>query len=699
MNKNPLIPALFFIGLVPACWIGAGYLGNHPLGVLVALLILACYLTGGIELHRYRQASATLAVALAQPYADASPLASWLQPLHPGIRNAVRMRIENERSALPAPALTPYLVGLLVLLGMLGTLLGMMATLRGTGLALETATDLEAIRGSLAAPVQGLGFTFGTSIAGVASSAMLGLVSALCRRERLQLVQQLDTAIAGPLRAHSLSHQREQAFELQQQQAALLPALVERLEAIATGIARQGADNGEQLAARQQEFHQRTEAAYVKLAEVLQQSLQAGVEKSARAVGDIVQPAVQQTLDGLARETTAIHASVGAAVQQQLDALSNGFSQASEVAASSWQAALAEQQRNHQALAGELQQTLQQFSTGFSQQSTELLAAVSQQLDSGARQLAEAGDTLLAQQRHAHAELADAHAQAQQASAARFGEYAASLVEAVEQSQLQLQQALAAQDGQRLAAWSDQLASTSATLREDWQQAGNQTAQLQQQICDALASTARDITAQAQRHASQTIAEISQLVQSASEAPRAAAEVIAELRQQLSDSMVRDTGMLEERNQLMDTLQTLMGAINHASSEQRTAIDALVATSADLLERVGNRFSDHIEGETGKLGEIAAQVAVGASEVASLGESLGASVQLFGHSNEQLLARLQSIETALDKSMARSDEQLAYYVAQAREVIDLNLLSQRQIMADLQQLAGRDPAAADAEAA
>ncbi|REN18882.1 DUF802 domain-containing protein, partial [Mycobacterium tuberculosis] len=86
--------------------------------------------------------------------------------LHPSLRNAVRLRVEGERVALPGPVLTPYLVGLLVLLGMLGTLLGMMATLRGTGLALESATDLQAIRGSLGAPVEGLAVAFGTSIAG-----------------------------------------------------------------------------------------------------------------------------------------------------------------------------------------------------------------------------------------------------------------------------------------------------------------------------------------------------------------------------------------------------------------------------------------------------------------------------------------------------------------------------------------------------
>ncbi|MRT32903.1 DUF802 domain-containing protein, partial [Xylella fastidiosa subsp. multiplex] len=71
-------------------------------------------------------------------------LGAWLDTLHPSLRNAARLRIEGERVGLPGPALAPYLVGLLVLLGMLGTFLGMVVTLRGTGTALESATDLAA---------------------------------------------------------------------------------------------------------------------------------------------------------------------------------------------------------------------------------------------------------------------------------------------------------------------------------------------------------------------------------------------------------------------------------------------------------------------------------------------------------------------------------------------------------------------------
>ena len=89
----------------------------------------------------------------------------------------------------------------------------------------------------------------------------------------------------------------------------------------------------------------------------------------------------------------------------------------------------------------------------------------------------------------------------------------------------------------------------------------------------------------------------------------------------------------------------------------------------------------------GKMASIAAQLTGSAVEVASLGESFGTAVELFSQSSDKLGAQLQRIEGALGKSMARSDDQLAYYVAQAREIIDLTLGSQKQIVEDLQQLA------------
>jgi hypothetical protein len=178
-------------------------------------------------------------------------------------------------------------------------------------------------------------------------------------------------------------------------------------------------------------------------------------------------------------------------------------------------------------------------------------------------------------------------------------------------------------------------------------------------------------------------------VQTASEAPRAAAEVIAELRSRLSDSVARDNTMLEERSRLLGTLSTVLDTVTHAATDQRAAIDTLVAASAEVLERAGTRFAEQVGTEAGRMGTVAAQLTGSAAEVASLGEAFGAAVQLFSQSNDKLGAQLQRIEAALAKSLARSDEQLAYYVAQAREVIDLSMLSQQQIIDDLQRVAGQ----------
>ncbi|QNH15803.1 hypothetical protein HEP74_00926 [Xanthomonas sp. SS] len=769
MFKNFFNSVVFLAGLAAVCWIGVGYLGNNPLGVSFALLIGACYVAGALELYRYQQATVTLVHAVDDAEAARSDLGGWLQRLDPSLRNAVRLRIDGERVALPAPGLTPYLVGLLVLLGMLGTFLGMMATLRGTGLALESATDLQAIRDSLAAPVKGLGFAFGTSIAGVASSAMLGLLAALCRRERLQAVQALDLAIATTLHVHSQAFQRSEAFKLLQRQTELMPALIDRLQAMAAGIEQQGAASGERLASNQDAFHARTEAAYTRLAGAVEQSLQAGVAENARALGAALQPVMQATLDGLARETATLHEHVGQAVQRQLDGLASGFENAAARAAQAWDAALAGQRDTNQALVQDLRSALEGFGDSFATRSNGVLDAVSARLDAtadgakqawndalsrqqeinaqlaernaqaldaisvrldatadGAKQAwsdalsrqeainaqlaernAQALDAIsvrldatadgakqawgdaLSRQEDVNAALAKRNAQALDAAAATLEQRAAALVEAMQHSHEQSQDALQARDHARLATWTDTFAAMVAGLNADWERNGERIAQRQQDICDTLERTAGAIAAQTQAHASETIAEISRLVQTASEAPKAAADVVAELRQKLSESMVRDTAMLEERSRLLDTLHTLLDAVNHASTEQRTAVDALVTTSADLLERVGTRFTDHIEAETGKLESVAAQVAVGATEVASLGDAFGGAVEAFGQSNAALLERLQGIEQALDKSLARSDEQLAYYVAQAREVIDLSMLSQKQIIEELRQLPGQ----------
>jgi hypothetical protein len=577
-----------------------GFISANLLALVMTVLIAGVYALGAWELLQFRRATDTLVNALCSIQAEVQDLGQWLSSLAAPLHNPVRLRIEGERTGLPGPAMTPYLVGLLVMLGMLGTFLGMVVTFKGAVFALEGTTDLTAIRAALAAPIKGLGLAFGTSVAGVAASAMLGLMSALVRRERLQAGQQLDSQIATHLRGFSLSHQRQETFKALQQQSQALPAVAAQLQTLMVGLEQHSQQLNGRLLSNQDQFHGHMQGVYTDLARAVDQSLQTSLTHSAKAAFDALQPAAHATLAGMAAQTSQINAQLLSTTQTQLDALS----------------------------------------TRFETRVTALVATL--------------GETF-------------AQAQASQAQS----------------------------NQQQLVVWTQSLDAIAATLQREWQAAGAHTLTQQQHICATLEQTARQITTQAQSDTRATLAEITRVLDTAAQAPRAAAQVISELRQELSSSMVRDNAVLAERSRMMDALNTLLDATNAASVDQRAAIDALLASSGEVLNRVGSQFVQQVQTESERLSDTAAQVSASAVEVASLGESFGVAVQHFADTNTELMANLQRMEAALDKSMARSDDQLAYYVAQAREIIDLSIMSQKEVVDDLHRLRSQQAATTD----
>ena len=213
-------------------WVASGFVGTSAFALGMTLLIGAVYLGGAWELHRFGQTTTALTAALGSVPQPLEKLADWLPRVPASLRNAVRQRVEGERGTFPGPALTPYLIGLLVMLGMLGTFLGMVVTFKGAVFALEGSADLNAIRSALAAPIKGLGLSFGTSVASVATSAMLGLMATLARRERSQAIRALDALISTALRPFSAAHQRQQSFEALQRQAEALPTAAQHLQTL-----------------------------------------------------------------------------------------------------------------------------------------------------------------------------------------------------------------------------------------------------------------------------------------------------------------------------------------------------------------------------------------------------------------------------------------------------------------------------------
>lgn len=712
--KKHLFTMAFLLGAIAVIWVGVGFISSSVLSLLMTVTIGMVYVFGAFELHKFRQASASLEVALLEIPDTLPNLGDWLVKVHPSLQNSVRLRIEGERMGLPGPALTPYLVGLLVMLGMLGTFLGMVITLNGAAFSLEGTADLQIIRSALAAPIKGLGLAFGTSVAGVATSAMLGLMSALSRRERMQAAQLLDSKIATSLCGFSLTHQRQETYKALQFQAQALPEVVNKLQALMLQMEDMSQQLNQRLLSNQDSFHKEVKGIYSDLAFSVDQSLKNSLSHSAQLAGESIKPVLEAAMKAIAEDAKLMQQSLVSSAQMQLDGFASRLDATVSTVASRWTAA----------------------HTKHEQANANLVTDVGRSLN---------------------------------AFAETFGQRSGALVNTVNEAYTRMQVDQAVRDQQREAAWTDSLQTIATTLQREWQQTGTQALLQQQEICNTLARTAQEITEHAQTSARNTLGEITQLMassealvrsriesdafwtqqhteradqlfhllrteladlreeesqrghaavdrlgelqtalarhlttlgtaleqpitrllESASEAPRAAAEVIGQLRQEISNSSARDNELLEERSRIMSTLNSLLEAINHASVEQRSVIDALVASSKLALNHASNDFAVQLGLESSKLSDIAAHVTSSAVEVSSLGETFGFAVQAFNDANAKLIVHLQRIEAAMDKSMTRSDEQLAYYVAQAREIIDLSIMSQKEIFEELHKLPGK----------
>jgi hypothetical protein len=619
---------VFGLGAFAVLWIAGGFLMSlHLVALMMTVLIGSVYGYGALELQRFRAVTLTLSRALSELPDPLPNLEAWISTIHPTLQSPVRLRIEGERSGLPGPAFTPYLVGLLVMLGMLGTFLGMVVTLNGAVFALEGTTDLQAIRSAFAAPIKGLGLSFGTSVAGVASSAMLGLMSAISRRERMVAAQTLDTAIATVLRGHSHTFQRRETFKALQLQSQALPAVVDQLQAMMVKIESMSLQLNERLQHNQEGFHGDVKLVYTDLANSIDQSLRSSLLQSANAAANSIRPVVEGAMASISKEARDLHERMVQTTQSQLEKLVGSMHQQWQ---DTGQQALAQQQ----AICKTLEHTAQTITEHTQSAAGKTLGAI---------------DLMVAS--------------SQELARSRIDSEATWIL----------------QHGERMTQLSSLLQTELGALRAAEDVRGQAALERLGDLQSALTSHLSTLGAALEDP-------ITRLIQVASEAPRATAEVISTLRQEVSNSIARDNDLLEERSRIFKTLDTLLDSIHNASTEQRVVIDALVKTSGEALDHAGQQLASSMGSEASKLAIIADNVTSSAVEVASLGDTLGFAVRTFSEANDKLIANLQRIETAMDKSTARSDDQLAYYIAQAREIIDLSVMSQKEIVQELRSI-------------
>ena len=698
MKTKLLFVTAGLLGALAIVWMGLGFIGANPLALLVTLVIGFVYALGLAELTGFRRATGKLSVALGDIREDDDfSLPQWLETLPAALHNAVNQRIEGEKTGLPAPVFTPYLVGLLVMLGLLGTFIGMVDTLQGAVSALQGSTELEAIRAGLAAPIEGLSLAFGTSVAGIAASAMLGLNSTLSRRERMLVTRELDRRIAGPLRQYSLHYNRQQTYQAMQAQAQALPEVAQTLGSMAGELERMGQQLSGQLLDNQQQFHQQTELQYQQLASSVEKSLVSTLTESGRLAGESIAPAVETAMASLSTQASE--------TQQKLLAVTEDLLQTRAANETDW---LAEQGKRMEAITATLRQEINGLTTTLREELGQLRQQEIQREEQLATRLAEiqvkAAKRLQSLQTSSAEQLALAQANTANELAA--------LQESTAEQLQQLQQGTAGQlastqtdTAERLAALhtdssgkiSELHAATSRGLEQLQATAARSLEQLNASVSEGVSSL-QSRTAEGLGSLEKTAAEhlaglgrelqqpMNELIATASETPRAAAEVIGKLREEVSNNMERDNQLLEERQRILEDLATLSAGLRESATAQQQAIEQLVNSSGEVMAGVSTQFREQLESESDKLAEITANAAGSAADIASLGESFSLAVQLFSESNGQLMENLGRIEESMDKTTERSDEQMSYYVAQAREIIDQSMLSQREIIEELRRL-------------
>lgn len=575
----------FAIGIAVVSWIGAGFIGSDLLALAFTGLIGAVYCLGFGELVNFRRQTRQLAAQVGQLPESQDQVSRWLNTLPQPLQYPAQRRIEGHAATLPGPQITPYLTGLLVMLGLLGTFAGMIVTLGGAASALDNSTELSAIRSALAAPIAGLSLAFGTSIAGVAASAMLGLASTLSRRDRAQASRTLDTALREKLHHLSADHQRQQAFQALETQAQALPQMASAMERMTTRMEQLGQQLEQSLTRNQQEFHSTVGNHYQTLADSVANSLKSALDDSATQAAERVEPIVISAMEQLQSNAQSLQKSWADDARQQLAELTAGFQKTTSEAGDRWQQNLAEYQ--------------QHFSRNTAELVTNQKAGLEQLVTTIGQQLSE-----LREQESGRAD----------ASAAR-------------------------------------MESLEATVTKHLSELG----------------TALE-------------APMTRLIETASETPKAAAEVIRQLQSEIARNSERENELLEERQRLVQQLDSLLENQRSTADSQRDAVASLISGAGETLTGISERFNTLIQEQSQQLGKLGDDITGSSQEVGALSDAFAQAIELFSQSNQQVVASLANIRKALDNAGTRHDEQLAYYVAQAREVIDLSVSAQKDVM-------------------
>jgi hypothetical protein len=556
-----------------------------------------------------------------------------------------------------AAPLAGYVVGLLVMLGLLGTFLGLFETLRGAREALGSSGDVESLRASLAAPMQGLTRSFGTSAAGVSASAMLGLAVAIARGVEGRFGQVLSVYSSVALAPLTVQGRQLDALERLAKQGDAWPKAVIALDEAAGKIGALQAAVGDAHA----RVAEQAATALRGAVEGIRVELERAVVQSASAAEKALAPLVRGAVEGSVEAVRGHVADVGARMAADLEARREADERSARVRDEAAQRLAASEDARTQALAARWEQT-------------------TRALESTIEAVERRGETRDAAFAKASADLAEGARGAVEAATARLD---ASGERSVEQ-------------GRRieaLAAALESRAEGAASIAEQQRDAVSTLVSTVATRIEALDAQARAAHEEQRKAVDALVGAVTKRIEALDGQTKTGHEEQRKAVESLFAALARRAEALDA--QMRSGHELLIGEIQRGASEHTARAGALEREVGAALSLQAERVVQVLETNTRGLGALfepmaaavrdaAAGVSAGGAELSAVAEMFAAAVDRHREGANEWLTGLGTIEGAIARvadegAGSALDEQLD----RARELYDAQLQFHRELLMQL----------------
>ncbi|MEE2959207.1 MAG: hypothetical protein VYA34_00575 [Myxococcota bacterium] len=626
----------FLLGMLVLGYIGVGYLEVDTIALTLVGMITLAFSLGVAEVRKHFEYLEHIDVELHGFTVDGS-MAPKVSDLPNGLNEVAKRWVWTQDVCLNLLVMTPYFMGLVVMLGLIGTFLGLTDTLNGTRVALTEMSDLSAVRESLTKPIGGLSRAFGTSVAGVLASAILGALSTMASLTRRSVSKEVNGWLELHFRHEVPAYRQAESLEVVARKLEEFPDFVEGLRPVVNQI----------------------------------------VDEIQGRVGGQFEMWLQHRseVENTQREKwTAALDQINAVQKNSFEGLLKGWLEKDKLLNEHRQANWKEELEVFRAAMCAWSEERQEAETGRAKAFSEVMEKNTQRMMQG---LESANTTFLGTVEASRKSLLTTIESSQKALVETENEIRTLVVESKGMIET-LAQSCDEMDKRR-GEYLGELVQTSETGLERLSEAvGESLAKSSHVYAGELKSLSVNIQEEGNRH-----------IQMVQDATRELNEVSQSFAAFLEEQRKKTDVWHNSCGSVLEGLEGARYDIKVLAESQGETIVSLVEESKRQLNKLTEASEEELHGTRKEMTESASLIATSGIELNALSEMFGGSVEHFRESNAQLLEGISRLEQTLMKVGEQSDEKFSIYVEQAREMLDRSMLSQKEIFEHLRELSPR----------